>query len=526
MQGAQVAEGQLSLSTQRANLLGLLLVGLLLHLWGIDKMLPFIPDVDEGTFVGGALQMLTSGSLNPGFFGHPGSTTIYPLAIIFRLWNNLSWGGVWWGADPAFAAHLAEHWWEYYMLGRYLSAAYNMAAISLVFVIGKRAFNPTIAVAGAWLYLFYGAVVYYARTVRTDTAGLFFALLAMIFVLRVLRRPALSNQLLAGIAIGLAAASRYFLGVIGGVLLLVDMIILVRTAHTPNTKPPWGGIVAGLFVAPLVFVAVTPYLVLDITTALADLRAEARASHLGADGLSPLGNLVWYLTVAIPDSITWLQWVTAFVGIGFIMLRRQLEAGLLLLFSAAFLVAISLSALHWHRWIIPIMPYLALFTANGVYGLVALARQRAGWPPRIAVWLVVLLIGVLAVWPAWRLTLLDIRQANDDTRLIAREWMVANLPEGSRILQEPYSAPLQNTSLQTTEVIRSLADEDAQSARSQSEHDYWAISSTIYDRFYAEAERYPKEIEFYETLFAQGKLVYRIDPSYFMGGPTIQIYQP
>lgn len=57
-------------------------------------------------------------------------------------------------------------------------------------------------------------------------------------------------------------------------------------------------------------------------------------------------------------------------------------------------------------------------------------------------------------------------------------------------------------------------------------YDYVVVSSSIYDRFFAEAERYPKEVEFYQTLFAQGKLVEEIAPTYWMAGPTIRIYEP
>jgi hypothetical protein len=512
----------MSANPVRLHLLALLLVATLLHLWGIEKMLPVIPDTDEGTFVGGALKMLTSGELNPGFFGHPGSTTVYPLALFLHLWRAAVWSGSWLGVDSGLADHLAERWWEYYLLGRYLSTAYNLAALPLVFLIGRRAFNPTVGVAGAWLCVFYSAVVFYARMVRTDTAGLFWGLLALYFVLRMLNRPSLGNQLLAGGAIGLAAASRYFLGVIGVVLLLVDGVILARTARDPSAKTPWARMAAGLLIAPLVFLAATPYLVLDMATALADLRAEARVVHLGADGLSPLGNIVWYLTVGIPESITWPQWVAALVGIGFTLGRKRLEAGLLLVFCASFVALISLSALHWHRWLIPTLPILALFAASGAYELIGLARRRWSWSPRLSAGLFAVLIVLMAVWPAQRLIVIDIRQANGNTRLIARHWMMENLPTGSRILQEAYAAPLGDAGFQVVEG-RALVDDPAFALAG---FDYLVASSAIYDRFFVEPERYAAEIDFYRTLFDQGKLVYKIEPTYWVDGPTIVILEP
>src|SRR5438552_4067159 len=64
----------------------LLLLALVVYVWGIQKNLPYVSEVDEHSFwVARAVGMADRGDLNPGWFGHPGSTVLYPLAAIYRL---------------------------------------------------------------------------------------------------------------------------------------------------------------------------------------------------------------------------------------------------------------------------------------------------------------------------------------------------------------------------------------------------------------------------------------------------------
>ncbi|UCC49742.1 MAG: hypothetical protein JSV41_06175 [Gemmatimonadota bacterium] len=56
--------------------------------------------------------------------------------------------------------------------------------------------------------------------------------------------------------------------------------------------------------------------------------------------------------------------------------------------------------------------------------------------------------------------------------------------------------------------------------------DYVILSSTDYDRFVANPERYPREAELYLTFFAENQLVKEFVPdSVTLGGPTIRIYR-
>ncbi len=143
-----------------------------------------------------------------------------------------------------------------------------------------------------------------------------------------------------------------------------------------------------------------------------------------------------------------------------------------------------------------------------------------------------LLVGLL-LYPAYTTTRLLIRESNANTRLLARAWIEENLPQGSHLLQEGYGPFLAGTTYVVTDkgtlanVVAApfAADGNLQALR-QEGYDYVVASSYIYNRYFAEPERYPDEINFYNQLFATGALIKEFEPAWHQSGPVLRIYQP
>jgi hypothetical protein len=341
-------------------------------------------------------------------------------------------------------------------------------------------------------------------------------------ILKVYDHPTKLNQLVAGVCIGLSIASRYFMVTLIPVLLTIDGLLVNRPPD--RRKKLVGAIGIGLVTVGVTFAVSTPYFFLDFTTALESIRSEARSSHVGADGLTRTGNFLWYLTDAIPSSITWPQLIFVALGVVLILAKKQLSQELLLGFVIIFLIGISLSALHWQRWIIQILPMLALFAAYGASTGINRFANRFSITPRLRHGLLVLCVLIISVWPAYRLVLLQIQQANPSTRILAREWILENLPVKSQIAQESYTAPLADTDFIVTQRI-TLATGHHLSDYYQEGYKYLIVSSSMYERYLSQAERYPHEVTFYKTLFDNGRLLHIFEPSNIRGGPTIRIYE-
>ena len=126
----------------RVVLLGLVLLSLGIHMVGLRRDLPY-PDVDEPVFVTPAVHIAATGDLNPHWFGHPGSTVIYPLAAAYHVWDAVGHGGPLLSSDRSISRRFAESPAPFYVLGRLWSIAFAVASVPLLFLIGRRAFQRT-----------------------------------------------------------------------------------------------------------------------------------------------------------------------------------------------------------------------------------------------------------------------------------------------------------------------------------------------------------------------------------------------
>ena len=117
-----------------------MLVSAVVHLWGIRRDLP-VPQADERYFVDPAVYIASSADPNPHWFGHPGSTVIYPLAAFYRLRAVLFDGAPLFGRAPSIAVHFANDPSGFYLIGRAWAIAFSLAAFPLVVAIGRRVFN-------------------------------------------------------------------------------------------------------------------------------------------------------------------------------------------------------------------------------------------------------------------------------------------------------------------------------------------------------------------------------------------------
>jgi hypothetical protein len=505
------------------------LVGLafVLHIWGIRQDLPYLPQVDEVTFVPRAVHMAATGNLNPGWFGHPGSTVIYTLAASYHIWDVVAYHGNISQPDPELSARFKANSYEFYILGRLLIIAYSTASLVFVYLVGVRAFGECVGVMGAWLALMCPLAVSYAQIVRTDSAAVFFGVLALWCCLRLYDRSTLRNQALAGVAIGLAIATRYFMVALIPVLLAVDSLVTwQQMAQPPEARPErlnrvWLGAGVGLLSIAAAFALTSPYVFLDFKTAFASIAYEAQVSYPGYEGFTPLGNLWWYLTQVIPSNFYWPQTLLAGAGIGLVIWQRKPKPALLFGFIPIFLAGICLSALHRDRWLIEILPILALMAANAIETLLASLSQRLEMKPPLQSQLLLSSLVLISIWPMVGLVQLDLRQTTPSTMIQAREWILANIPAGSHIAEEDYTAPLWGTNYV-------FAKPDSL-ATNHSVHDYYlqgyrymVASDWMYGRYLAEPSRYRREIAFYQALSTE-KLLQSFNPSPTRAGPTILI---
>jgi hypothetical protein len=504
-------------SRQRTVAVALALVALMAcsfaaEVAALHRDLP-IQDTDEDWFVTPAVHIAATGDLNPHWFGHPGSTVIYPIAGLVHVWDFAFHDGPLIGSHRALEQRFADDPTSFYVIARLWTIALAVAIIPMLYLLGRQAFNRRVGLIGAtlWTFLPYGIRV--SRVVRTESAAAFFGVVALYFCVRAWQEPRRRWWLIAGVSLGLAVASRFY---------MLALLPCLAAGAIVTAWPAWRRVARALGYAALGtlvgFVVSTPYFFFDLDQVRRDLKEEANMPHIFSPVLSPAGNARWYLTDAVPHSLTWAIYVAALVGI-VIVLRRRIPYQLALVaFCAIFFVGLSagFSALRFHfqRYAFQMLPVLVLFAAVTVHEVASWLGRRAPTAERRHTWSLAIATGLTAALLVAPLVgLVDVERVDRraSTRRLGREWMIANLPPGTRVLQDPrpfyigrQTIPPIGHGIDITYGI----DATRPLARYRHEgYDYVATPSGAPFLAMSQAATHPAAAEFYKDLACDNRLV-------------------
>jgi hypothetical protein len=175
----------------------------------------------------------------------------------------------------------------------------------------------------------------------------------------------------------------------------------------------------------------SPFLLIDYATVVQNLGGEARPMHPGATGGGFFNNVGWYVRGPLLESFGIAGLVAVLAG-SILALRDRRVLIAVLPGVAAFCIVIATRSLVWERWIVPLLPFLALAAAAAICALGDWVRARfkrrvPGF--ELAAILLLLVPMVLA-------TRASQAERLNDTRQIAAAWIKANAPRGSAVLVE------------------------------------------------------------------------------------------
>jgi hypothetical protein len=396
---------------------------LALRLWGIKQGLPYSYNVDEAThFLPRAIAFF-SHDLNPHYFLNPPAYS-YLLHIVLELWYGSS-GAV----NRAYATDPTS----VYVLARVVAGVLGTAAVWLTYVAGARFFNRAVGLLAAAMLGLAFLPTFYSHVALNDVPTLAPVALSLYGIAGVMRRGRWRDYVIAGVGLGLAAATKYT----GGITLMCLVAASVCDAAGAAFWPVARRFVLALVVALAAFVIVNPYSVLDFSafqygvSSQASLAAGQDPVKLGSTAGSGITYYLW--------TFTWgLGWGPALAALGgsiLLLARRRVAMALVLVPPpVAFIIFMGTQQRFFGRWLLPIFPIVVLLAA---YGAVELVRWlvRARRLPAALAWGVatVLLLtqSVVAVLHN------DAVLSRPDTRQQTRSWMVANVPAGDKVVIEP-----------------------------------------------------------------------------------------
>jgi hypothetical protein len=541
------------------------------RLWGIGFGLPYDLTADEPHHI---IQALKVGAGSGG-----------PLV---RMWHTVGKGGldyvlfaeygvlyaVWWllgrvhGTRDFALAYLQDPT-AFYLVGRVTIAALGALTCVWVFGLARRMYDERVALGAALL----GALAYYhvaeSHVINVHIA-MACALWASLFVYSSFEaRPRLWRLIVAGILCGTAIALAYTAGL--GLLMMAGALwSLGGRTNVEKLR-----LTAVLFVAALIpIVFMSPELLSGAglllqnftghtPAALAPGTPESSADVRSAiDSVTIIGSVDWtaYLLILLkPYNV--LLTLAAVVG-AVDGIRNHGRWPIVLTAGTVFFVLVVSASQRGQseRYLFPIAPALWILGSRGIEVLAAGHRiaRRAG-------------LAAVAVIPLVFIVRDDYTLSKPDTRVLAKQWIEANVPAGSRILmdgmrfrfvQSPPLTPDRQTierrltSLEQSEL--SVPRDMLPLYRAAAEHmpgpkydlrstvygleveelDYYVrecydyiVVSSFHEKRYAsdgERRRYPRSAQFYEHIKSDPRfrVVYSVRPaSWQHAGPELTVYR-
>jgi 4-amino-4-deoxy-L-arabinose transferase-like glycosyltransferase len=433
----------LTISKEQVFLLAIFGVALAVRLWGISHDLPYNYYPDERHFVNRALAF-GSGDLNPHWFHKP---ALYMYILFFEYGMYYAIGRIfgWFVSVDDFARHYFIDPSAFFLLGRMTTVIFAIATVYVTYIIGRNYYNRRVGlIAALFLAITFGHVRS-SHFVLADVPATFFTVLAFCFLMRVVDRGATRDYFLVGLFAGLGTATKY-----DSVTLLPCLYLAHLLFHSGKGSLRWKEwvslrVLGGIVLWGLGFFLGSPYNFLDPhwIKSLSYFAGEAGIPTGGHAILAKTERVLmsfahmWGIMVS-PQGIGLILGLLAILGIGYLLSRRRphdivlLSAPLSFFFIASYLYPSYAQSRHLN----PVYPLVGLMAALGLDWLLrrrSLERRR--WVPGV-VCLLAILSSVYHV--AW----FDYRISQKETRTLAKEWVEANIPAGTRILLDMHGPAL------------------------------------------------------------------------------------
>jgi len=521
----------------RLALIAVLLVAAWLRLDGVGFGLPALNDPDEPLFMMTAFDMLRNHTLNPGWFGHPGTTTLYCLALAILAIGGLgTLSGRFDGADGFAAAVFADPS-IVFLPARLFIVVCGLACVLLTYMIGRRLWGQRAGLFAAAILAVNALHVEYSQVVRTDVQASVFMLLCVLQSLAVLVNGRRRDYALAGLLVGLACATKW-----------PAAAIALSPLCAGLARRDYRQLAVFLAAAVASLVVISPFLLLDNAVVLHDLAGEARPVHPGATGSGLLGNLAAYAGGPLLASFGVAGLMLAAIGTICAWCDRRWSFAIAPAF-ALFAVLIAAQHLMWERWLVPLLPFLALSAAWALEWIVARIALAVGGRES---WVAIAGLALLLAPMLGEARTMAAERRND-TRQVASAWIRANVAPGSSIVlehgaidlldgpwalrfplgsagcidpREMLSNQISARQVERKREGRAIVDlGHVDRAQLDSCRTDFAVLSHL-ARYQAEAETYREPLQRYRELIASGVLVARIEPRPGeRGGPVILIFR-
>lgn len=414
------------------TLLGIIILGFVLRLYGVAFGLPELWHPDEDAVVMPALEILRTGEWQPIRMEY-GSFHIYILTAISAVVTVLLMrdGHISSASEiPIYARGTFPsiyHQEEFFVAARFVSVVTGTLTILIIFLLARRLTDsPRQALLAGLFTAILPRFVVHSHFATTDMSLMFWITVALYLLLRVYdnwESDSWWSYAGAGIVCGIATSTKY-----NGVLLMLPLLsVALLRVKSLERVVSWRTIsgAVGMIVG---FLASTPYVVLALPEFLDWFGFSLRLYNLPTD--KPVTSMVWHLDYHLRQSYAPL-FLLAFIGIPLSFWKWKWRGFALNIFALVFWFTIFQQTNSQVRMWLPTAPVVILWSVLTLDTFFEFVYQRfetnrhVKWFPYI----VTILIATPMLLSAARIA----HDLSYDGRLTARVWIEDNIAEGTSV---------------------------------------------------------------------------------------------
>lgn len=422
--------------------LGIVSISMILRLWRIGYGLPIIYNVDEGFCVSTAVRM-GQGDLNPHIFMWPH----FFFYLLFMLYGGYFVIGYAFGVFPSLEQFKYLYFNDpsnFYLIARILSVIASAMIVLFLYYLGKRYQSKEAGLIAAAFFGFSGYHLQYANAALPEATMTLLVICTAYCAYRIYEEGRLKHYVLAGISLGLAVSTKYNAFLVFSTIVFAHFFFVWKTFGPKMLHRNFsrvllaGGISLGAF-----FIG-TPFALLDYRTFLKDISfttlatsPEITSNSFGAAALKYIR--LFFFPEGWVDQLNFIG-VFVVAGIIFAFVRRRKQDLLMLVFPILHFMFFTekTSGDLRARYLIPMLPFFYLFGA--VFAITAMEwiAKKAFSLASKAFEATKVCAALLFCLPAIVLDAGSSLGIEADTGNLARKWIEANIPSGSRILYTDY----------------------------------------------------------------------------------------
>ncbi len=521
----------------------LLLLAFGLRIWGANHGLPYAYNADENAhFVTRAIGLFGHG-WDPNYYVNPPAYTYLAHLLL----------GVWYGGREGVASAFAADPTQIWVLTRVLAAVLGTLAIWLTYLAGARLVDRRVGLLAAGIFTVSFLPVFYSKLALNDVPTLAPLCLALWGSAGILRFGRVRDYVWAAIGLGLACATKYT----GGIVLVPLLAAVLVQFTAPGGRP---GAARGLGIAGVVaivaFLVANPYAVLNFDAFWNGLthQSDASGDAAGKLGLTQDNGFAYYLW-SFGWGLGWVPLIFAAGGAVRLWFDERRLVWVLVPAVVLFVLFMGSQERYFGRWLMPVFPLVCILAAYAAFELVDVGeRLRPALKPTFVVAAVVAVCAQGFVYSLHSGLVLS----REDTRNLARDWMVANVPVGTKIVVEPVvpdqwaqdignPSPLTSNGNRWNKFPLSKSTIDPETGRplpgglpaavniedfekvltpelistfEQQEYCYVVVGSTQRGRAEAEPEQVPRALDYYRELERRSTVAFEVSPYSKGKGPV------